>query len=330
MTPVQTLELRLGESRRKLADAIGTAEPDMVKGGSKDGRYVQALQGDPEKWDQWKEIKRCNPLTKISAAFRKRLLLEREEARGDSRLKARFLSYRLNVPSQDDERMLVDADDFKTMMTRETPPREGQPIVAIDLGGGRSWSAAVGIWESGRVECLALAPGLPDLAGQEKRDHVGRDLYQKLHDKGLLFVDEGLRQQRPIALWDAVTAAWGYPVLVLCDRFRLAELQDAIGNDALVEPRVTQWSESSFDIRALRRGIGDGPFVVAEESQPLMIASLAVAHVKSDDAGNIRLVKRGSNNTSRDDVAAALTLAAGAWERSPKDVDEEVREPILV
>ena len=42
MTPVQTLELRLGESRRKLADAIGTAEPDMMKGGSKDGRYVQA------------------------------------------------------------------------------------------------------------------------------------------------------------------------------------------------------------------------------------------------------------------------------------------------
>ena len=46
----------------------------------------------PEKWDQWAEIKRCNPLTKISASFRKRLLLERNEARGDTRLKARFLS----------------------------------------------------------------------------------------------------------------------------------------------------------------------------------------------------------------------------------------------
>ena len=30
MTPAQTLELRLGESRRKLADAIGAGEPDMV------------------------------------------------------------------------------------------------------------------------------------------------------------------------------------------------------------------------------------------------------------------------------------------------------------
>ena len=316
---------------------IGTIAPsesgwwvDMVKGGSKDGVYVQSLQGDPEKWDQWKEIKRCNPLTKISASFRKRLLLERDEARGDTRLKARFLSYRLNVPSQDAEKMLVDADDFKEMMRRETPPRVGQPIVAIDLGGGRSWSAAVAIYENGRVECLALAPGIPDLAGQEKRDHVGRGLYQKLYDKGLLFVDEGLRQQRPIALWDAVTEAWGYPVLVVCDRFRLGELQDAVGNDAPVEARVTQWSESSYDIRALRKGIGDGPFQVEEECIPLMIASLSVARVKSDDAGNVRLIKKGTNNISRDDVAAAMALAAGAWERSPKDVESEVREPILV
>ena len=317
---------------------IGTLAPaeagwwhDLIKGGSKDGVYVQALQGDPEKWDQWREIKRVNPLTAVSPSFRKRLLLERDAAHGDSRLKARFLSYRLNVPSVDDERMLVDAEDFTQMMRRQTPPREGQPIVAIDLGGGRAWSAATAIWENGRVECLALAPGIPDLAGQEKRDHVSKGLYQRLCDRGLLFVDEGLRQQRPIALWDAVTEAWGYPVLVLCDRFRLGELQDAIGNDAPVEPRVTQWSESSFDIRALRRGIGDGPFKVSEDSQPLMVASLAVAHVKSDDAGNVRLVKRGSNNTSRDDVAAAFTLASGAWERSPKGDDvEEVRAPILV
>ena len=46
--------------------------------------------------------------------------------------------------------------------------------------------------------------------------------------------------------------------------------------------------------------------------------SLAVASVKNDDAGNVRLQKRGSNNTSRDDVAAALTLGAGAHQRRNK------------
>ena len=46
------------------------------------------------------EIKRCNPLTAIAPAFRKRLLVERDEARLDSRLLAsdsRAIS--LNLPS---------------------------------------------------------------------------------------------------------------------------------------------------------------------------------------------------------------------------------------
>ena len=43
------------------------------------------------------EIRRCNPLTAISDSFRAKLLDERDRARRDSRLKARFMSYRLNV-----------------------------------------------------------------------------------------------------------------------------------------------------------------------------------------------------------------------------------------
>ena len=34
--------------------------------------------------------------------------------------------------------------------------------------------------------------------------------------------------------------------------------------------------------------------------------------------GNCRLVKSGSNNAGRDDVAASLVLAAGAVARQPK------------
>ena len=40
--------------------------------------------------------------------------------------------------------------------------------------------------------------------------------------------------------------------------------------------------------------------------------------MKNDDQGNTRLVKKGSNNTARDDVAAALVLASGAEARMPK------------
>ena len=48
----------------------------------------------------------------------------------------------------------------------------------------------------------------------------------------------------------------------------------------------------------------------------LVAASLAFAVVKNDDQGNVRLAKRGTNNEARDDVAAALVLAAGAFQRS--------------
>ena len=103
---------------------------------------------------------------------------------------------------------------------------------------------------------------------------------------------------------------------MVADRFRLPELRDAAGSGARIVARVTRWSEASFDIRALRKYAADGPFSVAETSRPLLAASLAAALVKSDDQGSVRLIKRGSNNTARDDVAQALTLAAGSYERA--------------
>ena len=79
----------------------------------------------------------------------------------------------------------------------------------------------------------------------------------------------------------------------------------------LIEPRVSRWSESSEDIRALRRMAADGPLACAEGSRDLLTASLAVSVAASDDAGNVRLIKKGFNNRARDDVAAALVLACG-------------------
>ena len=80
-------------------------------------------------------------------------------------------------------------------------------------------------------------------------------------------------------------------------------------------------SEAAFDIRALRKLVKDGPVVVSEDSRLLVAASLTVAHVKNDDQGSFRLTKKDANNASRDDVAAALVLVAGAYERSPKARD---------
>ena len=111
---------------------IGTLAPamsgwwhDLIADGSVDTTYVQSLQGKTEKWDTWAEIRRCNPLTAVSGDFRKRLLVERDAARVDSRLKARFLSFRLNRPSGDESEVLLTTTDWERVTAREVPPPSG-------------------------------------------------------------------------------------------------------------------------------------------------------------------------------------------------------------
>ena len=304
---------------------IGTLAPamsgwwhDLIADGSNGSTFIQSLRGNVEKWDTWGEIKRCNPLTAISPEFRKRLLVERDAARVESRLKGRFLSFRLNRPSGDESEVLLTVTDWERIVGRKAPERDGRPIVGVDLGGGRAWSAACAVWPNGRVECKAVAPGIPDLDEQERRDRVPVGTYSSLYDMGQLEVAEGLRVQPPAQLWDMIRSTWGKPQLIVLDRFRLSEFEDATDNKVKLEPRISRWSESSFDIRALRQMALDGPMAVDEGSQALLATSLAQAMVKSDDAGNTRLVKKGNNNTSRDDVAQGLVLAAGALARKPK------------
>ena len=310
------LKLILAGTLGPMATGTGHWWWDLVAGGTKGRTHVQLFQGDGETWDKWPTIRKANPLINLDAHTRKVILEERDAARGDSRLKARFWTYRLNRPSRSESTMLLTVEDWERVTARQAPPRDGRPIVAVDLGGGRAFSAAVAIWRNGRVECLALCPGIPSIEEQEKRDRVSSGTYESLVSAGLLHVADGLRVQPPSMLADLITETWGPPAGVVADRFRIPDLADA-GLPGL-EPRMTRWSESSEDIRALRKMAKDGPLSVDPGSASLLEASLAVASVKNDDAGNVRLQKRGSNNTSRDDVAAALTLGAGAHQRRSK------------
>ena len=305
---------------------IGTLAPlvspghwwyDLVDAGTQGSTFVQKLVGDAETWDKWPTIRRCNPLKAKYAESRAVLLEERDAARRDSRLKARFWSYRLNVPTLDEAQMLLMVDDWTLVTDRPEGRPSGKPIVGIDLGGGRAWSAAVAIWESGRMEAIACAPGIPSIEDQEKRDNVPSGVYAKLVDTGALTLAQGLRVQPPSALWEAICDKWGGPpVKIVCDRFRLNDLRDTVGNACPIEPRVTQWSSSSEDIRALRKICRDGPLSVDPASRNLLVVSMSAALVENDKAGNSRLIKKGSNNTARDNVAAAAVLACGAWERA--------------
>ena len=288
---------------------------DLVKDGTKGRTYVKLYQGELETWDQWATIRKANPLIGLDAHTRKVILEERDEARGDTRLRARFCTYRLNRPSLDESQVLLTTQDWERIVARDTPERQGRPIVGVDLGGGRAWSAAVALYPNGRVECKAVAPGIPDLEAQEVRDRVPSGTYSRLFDLGQLDIAEGLRVQKPEQLWDMIRACWGRPELIVLDRFRLPEFQDAVGNRVRLEPRVTRWSEAAFDIRSLRALALDGGLAVDLDSQALLATSLSSAIIKADESGSFRLVKKGTNNTARDDCASALLLAAGALAR---------------
>ena len=298
-----------------LAPAMGGWWHQMIEAGSGRSTYVQDLRGDPARWDNWHEIRRCNPLVEVSATFRRKLLEERDAARRDSRLKARFMSYRLNLPSADETTMLLTVDDWERIVARPVPPREGRPFFAYDMGGSRAWSAAVAIWRNGRTEALAVAPGLPTIDAQERRDRVPAGTYRRLAETGALLPIEGIRVPKPTDLHRASTAAWGRPDGILCDRFKLPELTDAV-NGTTITPRTARWSEATEDIGALRRLAADGPLAIEAGSRLVLAASLSAAMVKNDDQGSTRMVKRSTNNTARDDVAAALVLGAGALARA--------------
>ena len=156
---------------------------------------------------------------------------------------------------------------------------------------------------------------MPDLDAQEKRDGVPRGTYQSLADQGVLKKAAGLRIPPTKMLMELIKETWGRPSNLIVDRFRLDDLRDA-GVPCAVTTRVTRWSEASADIRALRSRTKDGPFAVSPCSRSLLAASLAVCTVKNDDGGSVRLIKKGTNNTARDDVAAAFVLAAGEYERT--------------
>lgn len=297
-----------------VAPARGNWWPELLEAGTSGKTYVQALAGDAEKWDDWPEVQRVNPVTRLKEAkdFRAELKEEIENAHRDGRLKARFLSYRLNVPSSDPATKLLTVDDWKRAVGRPTPPREGQPIVGVDLGQSRAWSAAVAVWRNGRTEAVALAPGLPDLADQERRDRVDAGSYQRLAAAGKLTVDPGRLVPRVSVLCEKI-ADW-QPEVIFADRARAGELMDEAPCE--VVPRVTRWFSAAEDIRALRKAVLDGPLAIDAASLPLLSTSIAVTTVKGDDQGNTRIVK-SKHNCARDDVAAALTLAAGALSRAP-------------
>ena len=68
--------------------------------------------------------------------------------------------------------------------------------------------------------------------------------------------------------------------------------------------------------------LSDGGMACPREDEALLLESVIAAVVKNDDQGSCRLAKRDpGGSTGRDDVAAALVLAAWRQRTPAGDVD---------
>ena len=228
--------------------------PSLLDGGSGPGTHVTVLTAaDGEPWDHWNTIRKVNPLVMHNVSLRKTILRERDDARRDEGQRPAFEAYRLNRQIEVYKDMLVPADAWRRVEARPVPRREGRPLVGLDLGAERSWSAAWCTWSNGRSECYAVCPGIPDLVERERQDAMPRGLYRKLQNDGVLLVDEDLRVSRPATLIDHLQDLGIHPEIIYCDRFAIGTLKDAVAGRWQIVDRVARWSDATEDISGFRR-----------------------------------------------------------------------------
>ena len=280
--------------------------------------------GQVPAWDTWRTIRRANPLIGFNPFLRPKLDEELRKARKSDDAMRRFVSYRLNRPQQPASEVLLTVDQWRQVEARPVPAPDGRPIAALDVGSSRAWSMAALLWRTGRLDARGVMPGVPTVEAQEAGDARPSGAYRRLLDDGLLVTDAGRRVVRVESLIDRVMAF--QPEVIVCDRFRLDAVRDAVAGRCLVVPRATRWSESTEDVMATRRLALDGNLAVVPEARPLFALALAASMVQEDDDNSVRLVKRdGTNLRSRDDLAQALVLACGLLGRMPAPRPYRVR-----
>ena len=136
--------------------------PDLLDAGSGPGKHVQVLTAPAgEPWDTWDTIAKVNPVATVSESLRATILRERDEARRNPTMRRAFEAYRLNRPADAHSEVLVNLGDWQRAVKRDVPPRVGLPIVGIDMGAERSWSAASVTAQRQAVQDVMAACGLP-------------------------------------------------------------------------------------------------------------------------------------------------------------------------
>ena len=275
---------------------------------------------------------KANPSLRYMPALLAEIEAEAQDAKRDPSLLASFEALRLNLGTHDTEQnTLLDAGTWEGIERPDAGEQSGRYVLGIDLGSGAAMSAATAWWPSGELEAVAVFPELPSLAERGLRDGVSR-LYQDMHARGELLI-AGRRVASIPGLLKRVLATWGRPAVIVCDRWREAELREHL--EAVKFPladlvtRGQGFRDGAADVREFCKAcLSDR---VRPAKSLLLRAAMSEARVKGDDAGNEKLSKGtegGRRSRARDDATAAAILAvAEGVRRFPADRPARLKRP---
>ena len=284
----------------------------LLAGGADYAQSHAAAEGDPlfhrRTW------RKANPSLPAMPDLLESIQREAEGAKRDPALLAAFKALRLNLGTHDTSRDLLTTPElWRERLDAPDAPAEGRKTWGIDLGAGHAMSAVACAWETGRLECLAAFGSEPPLDQRALQDGAA-GLYRAAFEAGELIVSDR-RVPDVAALLGEAAARWGKPDRLVCDRWRLADLRDAL--DVLgwppvpVRERGQGYKDGSEDVRGWRVAVAERRVNPVRPSV-LLTGALAEAAVMTDPAGNSKLAKGsegGRRYRAKDDVAAAAILA---------------------
>lgn len=241
-----------------------------------------------------------------------------------------FGVWNLNQPLSVSRQLLLEYATVKRAYDENAEPQDGDRVwVGIDLGGSASMTAAVAVYESGAIRCLGAFPNAElDLVSRGKRDLVGLTWVQ-CAERGELIETSGHVTELTEFLPHVLEMIGPHEVAaVVGDRYRDAELRNALIKSGIHWPlhlRSNGPKDGNADILATRRFFLSGR---AKMKRSLLLeASLGESDVKVSTTGALQLDRAHSNG--RNDVAMALTLAAGAMLRGLDQPQAEYEVTVL-
>ena len=322
---VAALRTAAGKQPHSRFVALGTrsADPEhwfakMLNGGADFAQCHAARDGDPK--FQRRTWAKANPSMRHFPDLEIAIRTESKQAKADPALLAAFDALRLNLGTLDIEApLLIDAGLWSAC--EGDADASGPCAWGIDLGTSAAQSAVAAFWPStGRLECIACFPCEPSLADRGLRDGIG-NLYVRCAQRGEL-VTLGQRASDVSMLLQAALERFGRPAVVVADRWREAELRDALDKAGIpageLVTRGQGFKDGGEDVRSFQRAMADGR--VTPIPSLLLRSAMSEARTVNDPAGNSKLSKStqgGRRKRARDDAAAAAILAVAAGVRRP-------------